>query len=1102
MKTLALAILGVLLGASPAVEAERTLKIRNALPEGWKNQLLSEPLSFAAGECRGELRLEDAAGRLVPVQLSGVSRHADGSLASATAWFLLAEIGPESELDLKLKWGTGGPTSPAPGVTIRKSAEGLAEILTSQLGVRIPLGEQRFEQPVDASSVPGPLQAVRLAGGAWTGKGWFKTPRRCTGWRSAVVDEGPVFVEVVARYAFEKPEGWAREGGLFYEARLRVVAGLPLVYVTEDYNLGDPKVYQAPRYRDEQDEMTWNWWSWRPHEAADNFCFSVTSEAFAPTHARAIVHNVTSPTRGDAKRSYDAETIQTIPFQEDRVEFTVDARGGNQPDQSVLYTMYRADDPASEILSVMPLHPGRWRNPDMLPHEPAFIRQHTNTTALRIHSTRAKDLIVTCPLNLGHREWALGVLKNPGVVTEQREFTTISTLLSRTGLYPFDVVRRWVLEWPDAHAYAEREPARDSAEEKRHRETHQRLQGRLREALTWPSGNERTNINSFPPGVANDVRAVRELLESGKLTAAQGRRLRVLASFFVHLLRHDDYFPPRKAGFAWGSSNMPISVARGRLASAAQLKDHPSRAAWLDYSRREIRHVLNKSFGPDGSPESNPHYMGILVDSAIEAVTALRDAGVIDDPVKAFPNVHRAGRFLVDMMPPKDVRLGVRTVPPIGDGYWERNEPALKLAPIFAEHDPELAANLAWAAQSTGLRPRSLEPREPRWSSVAYPGWGAFLRSGGGSEHESYLGVRFGNFTLDHTHNDAGSINWYARGVPLSMDFATMYTPHSEAAWLHSTLTFDHHEKDALEPCSNPGGPGCLYHGTSFYEHKLEPHWYLSPKPSSRADNFTELHGTIAAFATQSGADYVRGQADRSSFEKKPYYRHGEGTPSPWSGFSTFQKVELASPLLWTRQFAFVKDSDPKKPSYLVIADDLAGNRELSPATNFWCLSKSVSQVSPRHWRFAGQHGVDLDLFSLAPSDVRFQTGRWGHKQGFLVGEKGLQETQDLVRIHGGKGAERFLAVHYPRLSDEPVPAVEAVGGGSLVRVTLPDQVHWVLLSPKEVEVADGPVKMRGTAAIAKRWSDGRVEVTLLAKGAVSCDGVELAGDQPGTKTR
>jgi hypothetical protein len=63
--------------------------------------------------------------------------------------------------------------------------------------------------------------------------------------------------------------------------------------------------------------------------------------------------------------------------------------------------------------------------------------------------------------------------------------------------------------------------------------------------------------------------------------------------------------------------------------------------------------------------------------------------------------------------------------------------------------------------------------------SVVYPGWGAFLRHGFGTDSESYVGIRFGNFTLDHTHNDAGSINRYARGVPLALDFATMYTPHT-----------------------------------------------------------------------------------------------------------------------------------------------------------------------------------------------------------------------------------------------------------------------------------------------------------------------------------
>jgi len=50
------------------------------------------------------------------------------------------------------------------------------------------------------------------------------------------------------------------------------------------------------------------------------------------------------------------------------------------------------------------------------------------------------------------------------------------------------------------------------------------------------------------------------------------------------------------------------------------------------------------------------------------------------------------------------------------------------------------------------------------------------------------------------------------------------------------------------------------------------------------------------------------------------------------------------------------------------------------------------------------------------------------------------------------------------------------------------------------VTVSDGAVKLMGTAAVAKRWHDGKVEVTLLAEGRAECGQVTLESKAPATK--
>jgi hypothetical protein len=156
--------------------------------------------------------------------------------------------------------------------------------------------------------------------------------------------------------------------------------------------------------------------------------------------------------------------------------------------------------------------------------------------------------------------------------------------------------------------------------------------------------------------------------------------------------------------------------------------------------------------------------------------------------------------------------------------------------------------------------------------------------------------------------------------------------------------------------------------------------------------------------------------------------------------------------------------------------------------------------MAPRHLYFTGQHELDCEMFTLVPAPGRIQLGEWGHKQGFLIGNPGLEENQKLARLYGPRGGQGFLAVLYPRKANEPAPKVESLANGKLVKLTLPDQTHWILLSKEPATASDGPVKLAGTAAVAKRWHDGKAEVTLLAEGKAECGQVTLESKTPATK--
>lgn len=1101
-----------------AKPAERSFLLNDYLGHAWTNELIHYSISCQPGECWPQgMRLLDGQRHPIPVQLSDITLHKDGSIATAAVWFITT-LPANGTLTYTLQEGSKRGNAARYTTDLKLAKEKRAVVLsTSNIAVRVLNGTMQYPSPQPAAAVPAPLQGVRLRSGGWTGRGWLETAHRCIGYTATITDDGPVFKQAVIRYTFATPPGWARAQAPFYTMSVRVAAGQEIAYITEEYNLGDPTVYQEPKFASEKQEMLWDWWSWRPHQAPDNCCFSLYG-AFTPTRARTIEHNVTTPDKGKSMNTY-GENDYPLQFTQDRLEFTLNPWTRFEPDQSMIYTAYRAEDPKSDILAIMPCMASHWRNPDMLPHEPNLIKQHTDTNDLRVYTSAKPDLYFRAPLSLGRREWALAVLRNPGVVTEATDYTVDAGLLRKYGAFPLDKVKDWVLDWPATNDYphlyvkagdlaAKQErlklmPASPEALSKAYTDLQKEMDDAISGALSWPCGGERTGINAFPSQMRDDADRADVLLASTALTAEQRKALRARVAFLCYLMWDGEYFPPRKAGFGWGSANMPVSVGSGRAVMSAMLSDHPMAKQWIGDSVKYFNYVMQMYYGEDGSSYSCPHYMAAEGLPLLNVIKALGATGLIANMKETFPNFHKYARFVIDMLPPKDIRFGQRILPTEGDTYWEGSPLAAPLAGVFRESDPQLACELLWAAQVSGMPAEhasayapNLTPLAARLGSVMYPGYGAFLRSGAGSEQESYLQVRFGNFTIDHAHNDAGSLHWYARGVPLAMDFASMYTPRTSSPWWHSTLSYNHQEHTDPAPCPGRGQPGCFYTGKSWYEHKVEPNTALAPIPDTTASNITEVNGQVVAFASQPGADYLCGAADRHWFEKLPYYYRKDGDPDPWSAFTEFEKVALTHPFRWTRQYAFVKDDAPDGPNYLLIADDLAGNSELEPAFNFWCLATNVVQNN-RQLYFAGQFGIDLDMFVLEPAGGRIQLGEWGHHQAFLIGGAGLDENQKLARVFGKPDGGGFRVLLYPREANDPMPRVDLLAKGKLVKVTLPDQTHWILLNKDPVTVSDGNVTLSGTAAVVKQWQDGRTRLILLAPGKIDCAGKTLESAQP-----
>ncbi|HRZ56072.1 MAG TPA: hypothetical protein P5525_11525 [Candidatus Paceibacterota bacterium] len=158
----------------------------------WSSYMVSSP----AGLYSTDARLVDASGKEVSAQLSAVTKHPDGSIQHAQVWFLIS-LKPGEVTQFKLQ-----PGQSTAGSELKVSRVGdRVELNNGLVGARFHIGEKQLTSPVRASEVPTFLRAVQLRGGAWTGRGWFETPKRCRSYKVALVESGPVFARLPSSIA-------------------------------------------------------------------------------------------------------------------------------------------------------------------------------------------------------------------------------------------------------------------------------------------------------------------------------------------------------------------------------------------------------------------------------------------------------------------------------------------------------------------------------------------------------------------------------------------------------------------------------------------------------------------------------------------------------------------------------------------------------------------------------------------------------------------------------------------------------------------------------------------------------------------------------------
>jgi hypothetical protein len=585
-------------------------------------------------------------------------------------------------------------------------------------------------------------------------------------------------------------------------------------------------------------------------------------------------------------------------------------------------------------------------------------------------------------------------------------------------------------------------------------------------------------------------------LAASGLSPDQRRVTRALLAYVQYCAWDPDHFPGRMQGFAWGSANQGSIIMTARALWGRVLGDHPMAKQWAADGAKFAIWDFERFLHPEsGAAQDCIGYSTVVICQNLAVLQALQD---MVDISPILPRLRALADWRLITMPPPDPRFGIRTQVTLGDTpYFEDTSLGL-LGMTLLKTDPELARQCLWgyracAGQRAGMVDaplvvdNSLPDQPANLRSKHFPGFGAVLRTGTRAPEETYLCYYHGNFAWGHHHWDQGTLVLYAKGTPLMLDFGSMYQPNIRQACFHNTLTFNHQETDELRPCPGRDHKDCFYTGEPYFAHDKEPFSFLQYSLDAVGEGPTGGLGEVREFATQPHADYARGEQRFSSFTIMPY-RYDLPHCYNFGPTSEAKKVQV-TPFVWSRQVVLVKDENPLGPNYFFVHDDLTGNEKLEPAFNLWSLTKEVQMEKDRAF-LPGQWGVDLDVFIAEPSQARTAVREVAHGNGSIYGgrfsmlhKRPFEERQKLLRILGQPGGGGFAILVYPRKPDEPRPEFTALPNIPGVKVTLPNQVHWVIASRKEVTLQEKGFTFVGTVAVIKQFSDGRGSVSLLAGG-------------------
>jgi len=997
-------------GPALAKPYARTLTVREPLGYTWTDELVHRDVDIPQPHVAADtfsLRGPDA--KPVPLQVEVLEGKPE-AVRRVRLWWKMT-LPKDGEVAWRLTWRDDGQPArrPAGDLAIRREGDRLL-LATGVAAFALPAPPKAFAKPLPLRRAPAPILGIRPTPGRgpWCGQGHLDGPGRVRRIETAVEAAGPVLARVRLRNVF-------CETKRHYGVTVRAVADEPWLELAETYRLGEGgRASLLLKDRLRADEALWLPWY---VGGGDRPAQEVRREPLEKKSAGGRPLTTLRP-----RRAHCPDTAQVC---------LALGEGGGKDRPAVGAAMVR---------------PSAWRRP------------YEQFPAVR--ATAGGGMRFDFPLASGRRAWALlaGPLRHLDTRGE------IQRLLRRMADVPLDtVLNEWVLAWdrdadrPAPHVLTTasrlRQIRRDMGAVRKTPTT--RL---VRRALEGDSEGDRA-LAEFLAGRRRDVPALRlraatfldrsyqdaflapsayprrlpEALALADLSAAGrpagGPAVALLGAIFSD----PDYWPARAGGWAVGDPAHSAPMVAVPAEAAAMMPDHPHARRWMRRALEQVRADLRRA-APHGGGDVRPHQ---LIDTLRWTLPLLRAAQNADlaDPF-AWPEVRAALECLRTLHSPPDPRLGRRRLLPVDGIGWgddvgrlfgiaaagvRASDPALARVWMGMYRDyyghagsGDLVADVLLADPSLPAAP----PAEAEWSSRAWNGFGAVLRSRAGTPGETLAVLRCGG-PAGRSRGDEMALHFSLAGAPIAPGWHTPPDLPLPQEPMHNRVTLGEGEN-------------------------------------------MDAAGRLLAVRSTPAADAAVAQARATHLRRMPR------RPQEFDPGAALPRRRLQRPARHRRWVMLVKHPDASPlADYLLVRDELDA---AEPATfNLFVLARRVRRDGPQ-FRFEGQLGADAVLYLAAPEPEAVSLTEWGWPAGGRKAEippdfdpdRGpwrRGEVQQGVRVRARPGRP-FLAVLYPfRKGTEP-PAFESLAEGRGVRVTLGRTSETVYLA------SDPPKEAGGQAAV------------------------------------